>query len=75
MKVKLMKLNKYLLVGIASLLGLTACKKEPEVEYGGPTPMYGAPTSETCSIPQVDETLSLETATVQEVKKSIKDED
>lgn len=36
MKVKFLKLNNLVVVGLMSLLGLSACKKEPEI-----VPMYG----------------------------------
>ena len=42
MKVKFLKLNNLVVVGLMSLIGLSACKKEPDnvVMYGGPTSRY-----------------------------------
>ncbi len=43
MKVKFLKLNNLVIVGLVSLLGLSACKKEPDI-----VEMYGVPTSRYC---------------------------
>ena len=43
MKVRFLKLNNLVVVGLMSLLGLSACKKEPDIVV-----MYGVPTSRYC---------------------------
>lgn len=42
MKVRFLKLNNLVVVGLMSLLGLSACKKEPDIvpEYGVIVPKY-----------------------------------
>ena len=42
MKVRFLKLNNLVVVGLMSLLGLSACKKKPDIvsEYGVPTSRY-----------------------------------
>ena len=42
-KIKFLKLSKLAVVGLMSLLGLSACKKEPDIVV-----LYGVPTSKYC---------------------------
>ena len=42
-KIKFLKLSNLAVVGLMSLLGLSACKKEPDIVI-----MYGVPTSRYC---------------------------
>ena len=53
MKAKFLRLNNIILIGAVSLLGLTACKKEPTEpskfpDYGQIVPCYGVIVKDFC---------------------------
>ena len=58
MKVKFLKLNNLVIVGLVSLLGLSACKEEPDivVMYGGPTSRYCEKDVRCADMPALDDT-------------------
>lgn len=65
MKSKFLKLNNFVIVGVMSLLGLTACKKDPEIR-----PMYGVITTKYCERVTSGETMP----TLGETENSLSDE-
>ena len=68
MKTSCLKLKSWLLISAMSLLGLSACKKEPQI-------MYGVIPDEYRSVPMADGALSQDNAIIQDVVKAVKDED
>ena len=70
MKTSCLKLKSWLLISAMSLLGLSACKKEPQIR-----PMYGVIPDEYRSVPMADGALSQDNAIIQDVVKAVKDED
>ena len=78
MRIGYLKLKSWLLISAMSLLGLSACKKdpsEPVAEYGCPiVPMYGVTSCELRSVPKADDALSQGIAPMKDVEMAIKDE-